>query len=292
MRWTSCPEPRPPPFCRLTFNPTRREPANCQKLIQSKKNAFYFSVPWFVVCVKAVCCALGLALSISFGQTISPRSNSKVKSVGRAALAERKVRPALEVDLNAAGLHYGDPIFIRAFKDGSYLEVFVWNRKTEKFVWFRTYPILAQSGVLGPKLLEGDGQVPEGFYQVPPSAMNSNSRFHLSFNIGYPNPHDLALKRTGSAIMVHGNRVSIGCLAMGDPKIEEIYSLCAAAHRNGQEAIQIHLFPFKMTVTRLLEAKSEPDFPFWNDLKIGYDRFERDCIPPSWSVKKGRYHFD
>ena len=77
--------------------------------------------------------------------------------------------------------------------------------------------------------------------------MNPNSQFHLSFNIGYPNDFDRAHQRTGTAIMVHGNRVSIGCLAMTDEKIEEIYTLCDAAHHGGQPFFRVHIFPFRMT---------------------------------------------
>jgi len=137
----------------------------------------------------------------------------------RAAAAEARVRPALERDLAKVGLKFGDPVFLRAFKEERRLELFVRNRQTGKYDLFRSYPIAAAAGHPGPKLAEGDCQVPEGFYHVPPSAMKPDSRFHLAFNIGYPNAYDRAHGRTGSLIMVHGNRVSAGCLAMTDPKI-------------------------------------------------------------------------
>lgn len=209
----------------------------------------------------------------------------------RAAAAAANVRPALERDLTAAGLKFGDPVFIRAFKDQNQLELFVHNRATGKFDLFRTYLIVAASGALGPKLTEGDGQVPEGFYFVPPAAMKPDSRFHLAFNIGFPNEYDRVHQRTGSAIMVHGDHVSIGCLAMTDEKIEEIYTLCAAALADGQDGFRIDIFPFRMTEHAMQKAIGNPNEDFWKNLREGYDRFEKTHVPPEISVIDRRYHF-
>lgn len=207
----------------------------------------------------------------------------------RAAAAAANVRPALERDLTAAGLRLGDPVFIRTFKEEKLLELFVRNRASGKFDLFRTYPIAAASGGPGPKLMEGDGQVPEGFYHVPPAAMKPDSRYHLAFNIGYPNEFDRAHQRTGSAIMVHGNNVSIGCLAMTDAKIGEIYTLCAAAHQAGQAYFRVHLFPFRMTAARLEKAAGNPNHAFWKNLAEGHDHFEKNHNPPDVTVRDGRY---
>jgi murein L,D-transpeptidase YafK len=209
----------------------------------------------------------------------------------RPAAAAARVRPSLDRDLTAAGLKFGDPVFLRAFKEERQLELFVHQRKSGKFQLFRTYPIAATSGTLGPKLAAGDGQVPEGFYQVPPSAMKPDSKYHLAFNIGYPNAFDRALGRTGSLIMIHGNRVSIGCLAMTDEKIEEIYTLCAAALSQGQSQFRVHLFPFRMTDQRMAKAAGSPWEKFWQNLQEGYDQFEKTHIPPATSVRDGRYQF-
>ena len=216
---------------------------------------------------------------------------SSLPGKDRAAVAEARVRPILEHDLAALGLRYGDPIFIRVLKEGLRMELFVRNRMTAKFDLFRTYPIACASGVLGPKIAEGDMQVPEGFYSVPPAAMNPNSNYHLAFNIGYPNAYDLAHHRTGSAIMVHGNCVSIGCLAMTDEKIDEIYSLCAAAHAGGQPVFRVHVFPFRMTAARLQTAAGNANVEFWKNLKEGYDLFEKSHVPPDVDVKNGKYVF-
>jgi murein L,D-transpeptidase YafK len=221
--------------------------------------------------------------------TMIERSN--LPGPQRAAAAAEAVRPGLERDLAPLGLKLGDPVFIRAFKEELQLEVFVRNRATGTFDLFRTYPIARSSGDLGPKLAEGDGQVPEGFYFVPPAAMKPDSQYHLAFNIGYPNAFDQSLNRTGSAIMVHGNRVSIGCLAMTDAKIEEIYTLCAAAHDRGQVFFRIHLFPFRMTAERMRAAAGSEWEEFWNNLKEGYDHFEVHKTPPDVGVENGSYVF-
>ncbi len=210
----------------------------------------------------------------------------------RAAKAAAAVRPALERDLTAVGLKFGDPVFLRAFKEEKQLELWVMNRATARFDLFRTYPIAAQSGTLGPKLAEGDGQVPEGFYFVPPAAMNPNSQYHLSFNIGFPNTYDQAHGRTGSAIMVHGSDVSIGCLAMTDAKIDEIFTLCSAAHAAGQLYFRVHLFPFRLSEERLLNAAGNPNLEFWKNLQQGYDHFEKSHLPPEVSVSSGTYEFN
>lgn len=209
----------------------------------------------------------------------------------RAAAAAARVRPDLERDLAGQGLQLGSPVFLRAFKEERLLEFFVWHGQSKRFRLFRTYPIAAASGTLGPKLAEGDGQVPEGFYAVEPRAMKPDSAYHLAFNIGYPNEYDRAHKRTGSAIMIHGNQVSIGCLAMTDAKIEEIYTLCDAALKNGQPFFRVHLFPFRMSEARMKQAAGSRWHAFWHNLKQGHDWFETHGNPPNVTVKNGEYRF-
>jgi len=211
----------------------------------------------------------------SLGLSPAQYANGKL----RAKAAENKVRPSLTKELQKKGLKWGSPVFLRAFKEEKRLELWVQESDKKTFKLFRKYPIAAASGTLGPKLAEGDGQVPEGFYRVSSRLMNPQSRYHLAFNIGYPNRYDKKQGRTGSYIMVHGSNVSIGCLAMTDEKIEEIYSLCAAAHRGGQRHFSIHIFPFHMTDKRLDIEKTNRWHPFWKKLKLGYDAFEKNKIP-------------
>ncbi|WP_411844770.1 murein L,D-transpeptidase family protein [Roseibacillus persicicus] len=207
----------------------------------------------------------------------------------RAAKVALRVGPTLSENLEGAGLSMGSPVFIRVFKEERELEL--WLKKGDLYQLFRTYPIAAMSGELGPKLAEGDRQAPEGFYFVPSSAMNPRSAFHLSFNIGYPNAYDRAHGRTGTFIMVHGDRQSIGCFAMTDEKIEEIYTLCNAALKNGQPFFRVHCFPFRMSVERMKRAEGHRWESFWKELQSGYDWFEEKKVPPNVEVREKRYQF-
>lgn len=185
----------------------------------------------------------------------------------------------------------GAPVFIRAFKEERELEIWLQEDGKETFTLLRTYPIAAASGNLGPKQAEGDQQVPEGFYHVPPRMMNPRSRFHLAFNIGYPNEFDQAHDRTGSFIMVHGSDVSIGCLAMTDEKIEEIYTLCDTAHKYGQKFFRVHIFPFRMNEENMAAHAESRWINFWENLREGYLHFEENKTPPNVTVQGKRYVF-
>lgn len=209
----------------------------------------------------------------------------------RAAAAAARVKPLLEPRLAALGLAWGDPVFLRAYKEEGVLELWMQPQSTGRFVLFESYRIAAQSGDLGPKQKEGDGQVPEGFYQVGREAMKPDSSYHLAFNIGYPNAYDRAWDRTGSFIMIHGAEASIGCLAMTDEKIEEIYSLCDAALLAGQKRFAVHMFPFRMIAERLQRENSSQHYEFWKNLSEGHRLFEEQGQPPAVSVEKKRYHF-
>jgi len=209
--------------------------------------------------------------------------------VDRSAAAAQRVKPALEKALAAKKLRWGAPVFIRIFKEEKQLELWVDDGK--QFQLFKTWAICKFSGKLGPKLKEGDGQAPEGFYFVPRSRMNPRSRFHLSFNLGYPNTYDRAHGRTGSALMVHGNCVSIGCYAMTDPFIEEIYSLCDAALKGGQRFFRVHCFPFRMTEANMKRHARSKWIGEWRNLKTGYDWFEKTKRPPNVTVGGTQYKF-
>lgn len=193
----------------------------------------------------------------------------------------------LEERLKAVDAKQGDPIFIRIFKKESLLEV--WIRKDEKYVHLKDYTICAYSGRLGPKLKEGDRQAPEGFYRVYPKQLNPHSKFHLAFNLGYPNAYDRAHKRNGSYLMVHGNCVSVGCYAMTDEKIEEIYGLVESALKNEQKYVPVHIFPFKMEEETMAEYSHYRWYDFWMKLKEGYDYFEAEEVPPYVDVINGEY---
>ena len=201
-----------------------------------------------------------------------------------------RVRPHLLRDLHANDLDLGRPIFIRIFKETMELEL--WVQGVDAFQLFRTYEICAASGDLGPKLREGDNQSPEGFYYVTSKRLNPYSSYHLSFDLGYPNAYDRFHERTGSALMVHGRCVSIGCYAMTDPAIEEIYALADAALRGGQSFFRVHIFPFRMSDERLRQEAGSKWIEFWKNLQVGYKFFEREGRPPNVKVSAGRYVFE
>lgn len=132
-----------------------------------------------------------------------------------------------------------------ALKQEKRLEIYA-ERLDRSLTLVTTYPILAASGLPGPKLREGDRQVPEGFYKI--ESLNPNSSYHLSLRINYPNASDKSraiaesrdLGGLGGDIMIHGRDVSIGCLAIGDPAVEEVFVLAA---RTGVENIDVILAP-------------------------------------------------
>lgn len=210
----------------------------------------------------------------------------------RQADVINRMTPRLTRELESKGLKLGAPVFLRVHKESRELEVWVKKTNAPEFVHFRTWKIAAMSGNLGPKLAEGDFQAPEGFYYVTPQQMKPDSRFHLAFNIGFPNNYDRSQRRTGSFIMVHGNEVSAGCLAMTDNGIEEIYTLCHSALENGQPYFRVHIFPFKMTRERLYGEENNQWYSFWMNLKEGYEWFEKKKSPPNVTVGNGRYLFD
>lgn len=207
----------------------------------------------------------------------------------RATQAARRVAPLLQPELARLHLRSGAPVFLRIFKESAELELWMAPAPAKPFVLFRNYRIGCFSGSLGPKLREGDGQAPEGFYAVARKALNPLSRYHLSFDLGYPNEYDQAWDRTGSALMVHGKRVSIGCYAMTDDSIEQIYTLVDAALQHGQPFVRVHCFPFRFTAERLARESASPWHGFWLNLQEGYTAFERSHLPPDIAVRDRRY---
>ncbi len=190
-------------------------------------------------------------------------------------------------ELSARQLKPGMPVFIRIFKQSSELEL--WLKGQKGWELYRTIEICNWSGNLGPKLKEGDRQSPEGFYTVTKGRLNPNSRHHLSFNLGFPNRFDRSLGRTGSFLMVHGGCSSIGCYAVRDHQVEVVYRLVEAALNNGQQAVRVHAFPFRMHQAALDRQKGSKWHGFWSMLKRGYDEFEDNREVPRVRVANKSY---
>ena len=182
------------------------------------------------------------------------------------------------------------PVVIRTYKQEAELEI--WKLKGDgQYALLKTYPMCRWSGQLGPKLREGDHQVPEGFYTIAPGQMNPNSHYYLSFNVGYPNAYDRALGRTGGDIMVHGICSSAGCFSMTDAQIGEIYAIAREAFNGGERAIQMQSFPFRMTAENLAKHRLDPNIAFWKEIKNGADHFEVTKTEPEVLVCGKHYVF-
>ena len=180
------------------------------------------------------------------------------------------------------------PVYLRIFKEESELEV--WKaRKGGRYVLVKTYPICNWSGALGPKQALGDKMAPEGFYTLSADSLKPDSKYHLALNVGYPNALDRALGRTGDFIMVHGNCVSIGCFAMTDGLIEEIYAFVRDAMAGGQDRVPVHIFPFRMNEPALARHADHPSAQSWTPLKEAYDDFATSNLVPRIAMCDKRY---
>jgi murein L,D-transpeptidase YafK len=213
---------------------------------------------------------------------------------GAPALPEKAMRElpaALLSLLQQKRMPRLSPILLRVFKEESELEV--WKQTaTGRFELLKLYPVCRWSGEVGPKLHEGDYQAPEGFYAITPKLMNPNSSYYLAINMGFPNAFDAANDRDGSFLMIHGNCASVGCYAMTDEQIGEIYALARDAFLGGQPAFQVQAYPFRMTPENLARHRTNPNMPFWQMLKIGNDHFEATHFEPRVDVCGRRYVFD
>ncbi|HVF35658.1 MAG TPA: L,D-transpeptidase family protein [Candidatus Saccharimonadia bacterium] len=186
------------------------------------------------------------------GYTVAER----VEQYGEQVLAR------LEPDFANTGLAY-PPRYVAlvAFKDAKRLELHAKGSSADAWRRVREYPILAASGRAGPKLREGDRQVPEGIYRL--ESLNPNSRYHLALRLDYPNAFDRRMAALegrialGGDIMIHGNAVSIGCLAIGDEAAEDLFVLAALA---GKENVEIIVAP---TDLRVSAFAPRPEDPSW-----------------------------
>ncbi len=188
-------------------------------------------------------------------------------------------------------------VYLRSFKYDSQLEVWVRNNSKEVFKLFKTYKVCALSGAMGPKRIEGDYQVPEGFYCI--NEFRPNSSYHLALGINYPNASDLLLSdslKPGKEIYIHGNCITVGCIPLQNDPIEELYLLTTQAKNSGEDFIPIHIFPIKFNNIKSAEylakvSKEDTDYQlFVKRLQEVYDYFELHKKLPLISVnKKGEY---
>lgn len=199
----------------------------------------------------------------------------------------------LQKFLKAEGFNNDFSMLINAYKAEGKLEIWLKSTSDKQYKLFRTYDFCAHSGVLGPKVIEGDGQTPEGFYHI--NVFNPMSNFHLSLGVNYPNSVDLVRtgknRKTGGDIYIHGNCVTVGCIPLTDEKIKEVYVLAVEAKNYGQEKIPVNIYPFKMTDGNL--KKFSTQFPnqesFWKTLQPGYFAFEKNRNSAEIKEVGGKY---
>jgi len=216
---------------------------------------------WVIVLVVILAGALGYAL----GRPIWYPAYAALRGKRTVADAVRAIGPAGEVRLRPhfreAGVAYPPRrVALLALKAEKQLEV--WAEKEDRWVYIHTYPILRASGHAGPKLIEGDCQVPEGLYRV--IGLNPNSSFHLSIELDYPNAFDRrkaaedGRTNLGGDIFIHGGSGSLGCLAMGDPVIEELFAMIRHV---GMRNVKVVIVPNDI---RIMEpANLTEDSPPW-----------------------------
>ena len=188
-------------------------------------------------------------------------------------------------------------IYIRSFKYDSQLEVWVKQDIKDKFKLFKTYKVCALAGSLGPKRMQGDYQVPEGFYYI--NIFNPTSNYYLSLGINYPNASDKVLSdslRPGGDIFIHGSCVTVGCIPITDEQIDELYILAAHAKDQGQDFIPVHIFPIRYNKDRsvkYLENLSKNDASlkrFASRLEDAFKYFEKNKqLPVIMIGEKGEY---
>lgn len=213
--------------------------------------------------VRTTALLLGLWAGIlAISQAQPPRQQdflSFQKSFKRVGDAFRTREEGLRKEFEAKGLSWpAKYMYIRSFKYDSELEVWVKSNRQDKYRLFKTYKVCALAGGLGPKRFEGDYQVPEGFYYI--NEFRPNSNYHLALGVNYPNPSDRILSdpvKPGGEIFVHGSCVTVGCIPLTDPVIEELYVLAAATKSAGQDFIPIHIMPIAFKNARSREVLAE-----------------------------------
>lgn len=174
------------------------------------------------------------------------------KTFARVADVFRRKEEGIKKEFKDKGLEWpAKYVYVRSFKLDSQLEVWVKSKKNEAFKLFKTYKVCAMAGSLGPKRMQGDYQVPEGFYYI--NEFKPNSMYHLSLGLNYPNASDRMLSDSlypGGDIYIHGSCVTEGCIPITNDQIEDLYIITSYAHASGQEYIPVHIFPIQFNNPR------------------------------------------
>jgi murein L,D-transpeptidase YafK len=197
--------------------------------------------------------------------------------------------------LNVDGSNF--QILFIAYKANKKLEIYVGNPEKQMSL-FKTYDVCAQSGDIGPKYKSGDNQTPEGYYYI--DRFNPASNFHLSLGLNYPNKADKIRSNAsdlGGDIFIHGNCVSIGCLAMTDESIKEIYTLAIMARNSNQMKIPVIIAPFTMLQSKKMDFDKQADlkpyakyFGLWKNIFEGISTLHKTKQLPKFKIDQaGNY---
>ncbi|OON36442.1 transpeptidase [Izhakiella australiensis] len=181
----------------------------------------------------------------------------------------------------------GTPVYIQIFKQERTLELY--GKVGNEYRLLDSYRICNFSGGLGPKRRPGDFKSPEGFYSVGLSQLKPDSHFYRAINIGFPNQYDREKGYEGKYLMIHGACVSVGCYAMTDAYIQDIYDYVAAALHNGQPRVDISIYPFRMTENNMQHHRNSIYYSFWQQLQPAYAQFVKTHLPPAVNVSDGKY---
>ncbi|MCL2102603.1 MAG: L,D-transpeptidase family protein [Syntrophorhabdaceae bacterium] len=250
------------------------------------------------VCISGALAAFLILAAAPISSLAEPDFLEQQKKFPRVRKALQNKSDVIERHLAARGLKSADlNILIVAYKSEAVLDIYAKKPDEGSYSKLISYPFCYASGNLGPKRRKGDNQVPEGFYRI--NRFNPVSSFHLSLGIDYPNASDRLKTRAdpGGDIFIHGACVSIGCIAMSDPVIEEIYLYAVYARKSGQKTIPVYIFPFRMTRENMEKHEAvyrkQPELlGFWRNIKEGYDKFIENGSALKVSVsQKGDYIF-
>lgn len=226
------------------------------------------------------------------GTSMSPPSDAAPRGASVSEAADR-VTPLITAEMSAVGLQFGDPVFIRIFKESNELEVWGQLPNEERFELYKVYRLCGRTGGLGPKATASDGKTPEGFYFIDIKSLIPVGPMHFGLDLGFPNQYDQHHQRNGSSA-IHGSCEGGSHFTINDSMVEELYTMVAATLSNGHRFIRVHCFPFRMTDERMDQAVTDgaEHVEFWANLKEGYDFFEIVGKPPTTKLLEGRYAFE
>ncbi len=193
-----------------------------------------------------IACVLLGALAFCVAALQEAKAATRIEKSSSSIAAVRE--SLLAAEFAAKDLKLGSPVFLRVYKQSSKMEL--WVEQGPRYVLFKTYGICRWSGGLGPKMYEGDRQSPEGLYHINSADLIVNPRWHRAMNINFPNRFDVMNGRGGSGILIHGKCASIGCFAIQDENVEEVYDAVRAALHNGQSHIPVLSLPFRFAKIR------------------------------------------